>query len=83
MREQYYNFIKENKISDILSEIPDISYTVKMNILKEFLKLFSAETINRALNRYKIDYIDNNRVILFRLKNLLHFYCKYYKILSD
>lgn len=76
MRSEYYQFLKKYNIADILSEIEDISYTFKLNILKELIQSFSPEKINMALNNYKIDYINIERIDLFKLKNVLIFYCK-------
>ena len=76
MRKDYYNLIKEYGLSDILSEIQNISYTKKQIILSSLLETYSPQTLNMALNDYKIKYIDLNRVDVFRLKNTLKYFCK-------
>jgi hypothetical protein len=79
MRSDYYNFIKQESISDILSEIDFLSYTQKQKLIEHLLKSYSVLTINLALNEYKIRYIDSNRVDTKKIKGHLIYYCKQFK----
>lgn len=76
MRSKYVQFILDNKISDILSEIPELSYSQKWAILDELLEKYSEHVINIALYLYKKDYIDLNRVKILLIKNTLKNICE-------
>jgi hypothetical protein len=71
MRVLYFQFIKKNNISDILSLIPELSYSYKKKILSSLLSHYTNEQINRALNIYEINYIKKNRVDLNIIYNTL------------
>jgi hypothetical protein len=76
MRNNYIQFILDNKIADILSEIPELSYSQKWAILNELIEKYSIEQINIALYVYKKQYIDLNRVKIFLIKNTLKNICE-------
>jgi len=76
MRSKYIQFILDNKIADILSEIPELSYSQKWAILNELIDCYSTEQINIALYIYKKDYIDLNRVRILLIKNTLKNICE-------
>lgn len=76
MRDKYFNFIKENKILDILSEIEEMSYSIKLRILEELSKKYNVQEINYALYYYNKRYIKENRIDLIKLKNTLKYLCK-------
>ncbi len=75
MRSDYYKFIQQHSISDILSEIDILSYSKKQDILEYLVSFFTSETINMALNQYKINYIDAKRIDVKRLHNILLYFC--------
>lgn len=79
MRNEYYEFIRERGISDILSLISDLSFSSKTKILKNILEKYNANSLNYALNNYKINYIDLKRVDLRRISTTLVYFCKLYK----
>lgn len=83
MKEAYYQTLQKNKLADILFEVKIIPYSSKNRILKELLNDYSPEQINMALNEYKINYIDLNRVEIFKLKNILKYYCKNFEEKSE
>ena len=76
MRNNYIQFILDNKIADILSEIPELSYSQKWAILNELIDCYSIEQINIALYVYKKDYVDLNRVRILLIKNTLKNICE-------
>lgn len=76
MRQEYYKYLFDNYLSNYLDEIEDLSYSKKLKILKELKEKFSAESINRALVKYKMNYIDLKRVEIPKLKNILKGMCK-------
>jgi hypothetical protein len=76
MRSKYIQFILDNKLSDILSEVYELSYSQKLLILEELLKKYSEHTINIALYVYKKEYIDLNRVKILLIKNTLKNICE-------
>lgn len=76
MRDQYIQFILDNKISDILSGIIELSFSQKMFILQELLERYSVNAINIALYIYKKDYIDLKRVKLMLIRNTLKNLCE-------
>jgi hypothetical protein len=71
MRNEYYKFISENKISDIFISIPEISYSSKLVILERLFTRYTNEQINIALNEYELNYIRKNRVDIKKLYNTL------------
>ena len=71
MRNEYYKFLSENKITDIFISIPEISYKIKLQILSKLKEQYSTEQINFALNKYEFNYIKLNRVDIKRLYNTL------------
>ena len=71
MRDNYYTFIKQNKLSDILSSIPELSYSYKQKVLSSLLSQYTNEQINAALNIYELNYIRKNRVNLNIIQNTL------------
>lgn len=79
MRSDYYELIKTHQISDILSEITILPYSSKQRILETLLKKYPVQYINMALNRYLKEYIKIDRVDIFRLKNLLIYFCEEFK----
>jgi hypothetical protein len=76
MRTEYYNLIKEKSISDILSEIDFLSYSYKKETLEFLLQKYTSDIINQALNKYKINYIDINRVDVRKLRGYLVWLCE-------
>jgi hypothetical protein len=75
VRNEYFILIKDNKLADVLSLIPDLPYSSKTRVLEELLKSYPAEQVNKALYAYKAHYIDSNRVQIFKLKNTLKYFC--------
>ena len=71
MRNKYIQFIIDNSIADILSEIYELSYSQKLIILENLLEKYPVEEINIALYIYKKNYIDLNRVRILLIKNTL------------
>lgn len=76
-REIYYFLLKENRISDILSEIPELSYSKKISLLKKLLNEYSPKEIDKALLKYKIQYININRGNLSYIDKILKGLCFY------
>jgi hypothetical protein len=76
MRNEYYKFLQENNIADILSLISELSYTQKQNLLNLLKEKFDNNSINYALNNYKLHYIDKNRIDLKRIKGILIYFAK-------
>ncbi len=80
MKTGYYRLIQDRGINDVLYLIPEIPYSKKINILKELIKNFPVDVINRSLDTYKTEYIDLNRVLIYKLKNVLIYYCRRYNV---
>ena len=76
MREQYYSFIKENEIQDTLSWVEDMSYTKKLQIIQELLKVYSKSVVNISLAQYEDRYIKAHRVVSYMTRNILVNLCK-------
>ncbi len=76
MRKDYFSLIKEKELNDTLSEVDTLPYSSKQRILTDLLKKYPSLIINQALNLYKINYIDSNRVEIFKLKNTIVYYCE-------
>ena len=72
----YYKYLQENKLIDIFSNIYQIKYSKKIEILKSLQEKYSIETINYALYLYEKDYIKLNRMEIYRIKNILKGLCK-------
>lgn len=62
MRTEYYQYIQNNNIADILSLILDLSFTEKHRILENILKEYTSEECNQALIYYQKKYIELHRV---------------------
>ena len=75
MREKYLAFLLQHGIQDTLHAIEEMSYTKKMNLLKELLVDYEPEIINRALNIYETNYIKINRVSLYAIKGFMTGLC--------
>ena len=71
MRNEYYKFLSENKISDMMVHIPELSYSQKLRILTSLKENHTNEQINSALNKYEINYVRLNRVDTKKLLNTL------------
>jgi len=78
-RKVYNDFIKRHSIHNTLGDIPELSYTKKFSILSDLQVIYPVDVINRALNDYRVNYIDLKRVDLSRVKNTLVYYCNIYK----
>lgn len=76
MKDVYYNFINEHNFNDNLSDIPELSYSQKIIILKELQIDFSNDTVCLALNDYHQRYIKKNRVRIKLLYNTLKGICQ-------
>lgn len=76
MRKVYYQYIKDNQLNDILGYITEISYSMKISILKGLQKDFDSKTIRLALNKYDVEYIKKNRVRLNLIYNTLKGICQ-------
>jgi hypothetical protein len=76
MRQKYYKYLFENSIVNYLDSIEELSYSKKLQILKELTNKFSIESINKALIKYKQNYIEIGRVEIPKLKNILKGLCK-------
>ena len=71
MRDKYYTFLSDNRISDTFIHIPEISYTKKLNILQSLFTIYTNEQINKALNEYELNYIRLNRIDIKLIFNTL------------
>jgi len=71
MRSEYYKFLSDNKLSDMFSHIPELSYSYKLIVLKELIAHYTIEQVNMALNEYELNYIKLNRVDIGKLPNTL------------
>lgn len=76
MKKEYYNLISNNELIDIFSEIKELSYSKKLKILQNLLKLYDSSIINKAMIEYKEKYINNNKYNLHFLENTLKYLCK-------
>ena len=76
MRDVYLNYIRDNQLNDNLSDIPELSYSQKIIILKELQEEFDHLTICLALNDYHQRYIKKNRVRIKLLYNTLKGICQ-------
>jgi hypothetical protein len=76
MRKEYYEFIQIKGIADVFLFIIDIPYSTKLRILKELSSRYPVEILNNALYKYKKSYIDSGRVEIFKLTNLLIYFCE-------
>jgi len=75
MREDYYKLILRYSLSDTLSLIEELSFSKKYELIKDLLKVFPPDVINRSLYIYHEQYIKINRINLKYLKNLLKNLC--------
>ena len=71
VRNEYYKFLSENKISDMMIHIPELSYSQKLRVLTSLKENHTNEQINSALNKYEINYVRLNRVDIKKLLNTL------------
>ena len=71
VRNEYYKFLSENKISDMMIHIPEFSYSQKLRVLTSLKENHTNEQINSALNKYEINYVRLNRVDIKKLLNTL------------
>lgn len=76
MRDKYISFIQQHHINDILHYIEDMSYSKKYKMLDNLCKKYSVHIINRALQIYKENYIDIQRVNLYIIENQINYICK-------
>ena len=76
IRDKYINLIKENQINNIFEELTDLSYSKKIQILKNLLDKFNVDTINAALLNYFYNYIDIKRVNYVIIESVLKGICK-------
>lgn len=76
MRTQYYQYIKDNQLNDILSYITVISFSKKLSILKGLRQDFDSKTIKLALNKYDVEYIKTNRIRINLIYNTLKGICQ-------
>jgi len=81
MKERYYNLINKYNIHDIAILIAELSYSRLYNILLDLLYKFNYDIslINKSLELYKTNYIDLNRVEIYKIRNILIYYCKEYR----
>ncbi len=75
MREEYYYLLQMNGISDIFCNLTDISYSKKIKILNGLLKQYDIKIINIALEIYKKEYINKDRIYYPTLENTLKNIC--------
>lgn len=84
-REEYYNFIKSKKLVDVLDKIYELSYSKKLNILKQVMydkdnnQIYSSSELNLVLTYYYNNYISIHRVNTNIISNVLKGYCKIVK----
>lgn len=76
MRDLYYNYIRENNLNDLLSDIHELSYSQKIKLLKRLQKDFNSLIVCQALNTYHQEYIKKNRVRLNIIYNTLKGMCQ-------
>ena len=79
-RNKYYSYLLDEGINDMLYNVPQLSYSKKLKLLKELRSAYTAEQINLAFNTYDLEYIKLNRVDLNRIKNTLKFYCQRHRV---
>ena len=82
MKKAYYSYLNQHSISDILYNISEMSYSEKIKIIKKLLHLYTPSIINLALEDYKTNYIQNNRVNLITIFFILKGICKKFKSLN-
>jgi len=77
-REDYCLLLDTRNINDTLSEQDDLSYTNKLKIITSILVSYTPYTINKALNNYKLNYINKEvyETNINKLLNKLKYYCK-------
>jgi len=75
MRNEYYDLLNKYKLSDVLSGV-DISYSNKIKYLTILLATYEVSIINRALDKYKENYIKIDRVIYIKIYNTIKYYCE-------
>ena len=62
MKDDYFLLLKENRITNILGFLDDLSYTKKYKIIEKLLEKYSIDIINNCLYYYKHSYIDMKKV---------------------
>jgi hypothetical protein len=70
-KQEYYKLLFENSLMNYLDLIEQLSYTQKLNLVKNILKNHSSRSLNLALQDLKGRYIDLGRIQIPMLKNLL------------
>lgn len=81
-RTEYYELLDGMRINDVLVEVGELSYKEKFNLMTSLVEIAidirledATVGVNRALNEYKLTYIDkgnvNLRDITYKLKFLV------------
>jgi len=83
MKDQYYDLLKHNVIGNGLNNIPELSYSYKIKILKYLLDKFSSNAINYALDKYVEFFVLENRVFIPSLQNTLIRFCNIYNSTNE
>ena len=80
MKHIYEEMIRKQNIPDILSAVQETSYNEKLDIIIRLLDHYDSDIICRALQIYKEEYLDLNKIDNIPLKIRLSHQCK---ILQD
>lgn len=76
MKSDYYKLLNKYNLIDILNDVPEISYTHKINVLKKLIEKFEIKIVNEALNVYNNKYVKFKKYNLSYLYNTLFYLCK-------
>lgn len=83
MRDNYLKYISNNNIPDILSRIPDLKYSKKLEYVKWLFDTYGGMITNLTLLEYEREYIDIKRVNLFIIENVLKSLANRYQLVVD
>ena len=76
-KQRYYEIIqhRNHMFNDVLKEIPELSYSKKLEIIEYLIKLHTVKQIKKGLDMYKKSYIDIGKVDLRMIKTVLSGLC--------
>jgi len=80
MKEDYLNYIKQEKLINVLDDLNFISFSKKLEILKNLKKDFSSDVINNSLRDFFNFYIVYDRDQAYNIEKVLKGLCKKYLI---
>lgn len=83
MKNEYYNCLISNKLSNVLIAIPEVSYSQKLKILQVLLSKYDRKIVEIAFNEYKQKFIDCNRIQIPMIMIELNKLCRFFQMKEE